>query len=116
MSSKNKQMCGWSRNFRPVENGFPCVLDNKLQHLMYLQENKLCNYLKKIEYHEYKGMSKAQSLARDFGYKSPSNFWYKCNTNPEDFIAAVRGFAYFRAVKGKSVHVATATAKGLELD
>jgi hypothetical protein len=111
MSAKEKT---WPRYFKPDETGFSEKLLTKEEHLRYLQVNKLKNYLNKVDYPEDVGGGKLKAMAKDFGYKLPSSAFYMIKKKPEEFIAAVRGFIYYRS-KRKSVHIAEATAKGMSM-
>ena len=114
MSNKKKAAEGWPRKFGPNEAGFPEVLVSRDQHVAYLKENKLRNYLNKIDYPEGRGLTKAESLANDLGIKRTDSLWYKINADIVEFVDTVRGFSYYRS-RGKNVHKAVALTKGMEL-
>ena len=98
--------------FEPDELGFPKKLKTKAQHLDYLHKNRLKHYLNKVDYPERAGLSNIDSMLRDFWWRYPSTAFYNINHKPEFFVAAVRGFIYYREL-GKKVGLGEATAKGM---
>ena len=102
----------WTRRFAPDEVGFPKKLKTKAQHVEYLKKNRLKNYLNKVDYPDHKDMSNIDSMLNDFGWAHRSTAFYNMNNNAARFIAAVRGFIYYRGIS-KKVSLIEATAKGM---
>lgn len=98
--------------FAPDESGFPKKLKTKTQHLDYLHKNRLKHYLNKVDYPCYENISNIDSMLMDFGWLHRSTAFYNINNNPERFVAAVRGFIYYRGL-GKKVDTIVAIVKGM---